>query len=113
MKIPIHFIVLDDGIEYPITTHDRQYRNLMCLLNDKLFLDSFGECGGVGRCSTCLVKITRLTGNSVILERNEPITQLKMEYTDENCRLACQLMVNKDLNNIVLEFITLGESQIL
>jgi 2Fe-2S ferredoxin len=104
MKAPIHFVVVENNFEHHIKTYDGEYRNLMLLLNDKIFLDSFGECGGVGRCETCIIKIKCLVGNSTRQERNEFNTLSKMGYIDEDIRLACQLMVNKDLNNVVIEF---------
>lgn len=76
-------------------------------LKDNLYLDDFGECGGVGRCSTCIVKTNRIKGNSLLKERNEPVTLSKMGYTDDNIRLSCQLLISDDLNGAEIEILEL------
>lgn len=72
-----------------------------------MYLDCFGECGGMGRCATCIIKINGLTGSSTTKERNEPVTLSKIGYKEENIRLSCQLLVTKDLNGVVVELIGL------
>ena len=83
------------------------YPNLMFLLKEQLSLDSFGECGGVGRCATCVVKTIGIKGISAIKERNEPNTLQKLGYTEDTIRLSCQLYITKDLEGAeitVLEY---------
>lgn len=101
----IQFTVVEDGSEQIIKTYVGEYRNLMTLLKDELFLDSFGECGGVGRCATCIVKTSGITGNSAIKDRNEPMTLTKMGYEDDAIRLSCQLLITKDLEGSSIEII--------
>ena len=98
----ISFTVIDNGNAIPITTHHGSYANLMFLLKDKLNLDSFGQCGGVGRCATCVIETIGITGNSVIKERNEPTTLSKMGFEEENIRLSCQLYITSDLNGATI-----------
>ena len=105
MRKQIHFTVIEDGIATEIETYDGEYKNLMFLLKDKLVLDSFGECGGMGRCATCVIKIEGLTGDAILKDRNEPVTLSKFGLTDENCRLSCQLLINQDLNDVEIELI--------
>ena len=105
MRKQIHFTVIEDGIETEIETYDGEYKNLMFLLKDQLVLDSFGECGGMGRCATCVIKIQGLTGEAIIKDRNEPVTLSKFGLTDENLRLSCQLLINQDLNDVEIELI--------
>jgi 2Fe-2S ferredoxin len=105
MKKEINFIVFENKIEYHIKTYDREYRNLMFLLKDKMFLEDFGACGGMGRCATCIIKIFGLSGNSNIKDRNEPTTLSKIGITEENTRLACQILITEDLNNVIIEII--------
>lgn len=93
----IQFTVIDNGTEIPITTRHGSHPNLMFLLKEKLSLDSFGECGGVGRCATCVVETDGLKGRSMIKERNEPTTLSKLGHDEENIRLSCQLYVTADL----------------
>ena len=98
-QTPIRFTVIENDSEQIISTHHGDYANLMFLLKDELQLDSFGECGGVGRCATCLVTIKGISGASLIKERNEPATLSKLGHTDESTRLSCQLYITKDLND--------------
>lgn len=103
----IHLTVLENNSKIPIVTYVGEYANLMFLLRDTLYLDAFGECAGMGRCATCIIKITGLTGKSIIKERNEPVTLSKIGFVDESIRLSCQLLVTKDLNNTEIELIEL------
>lgn len=94
----ITFTVIENGIQTPITTPHGSYPNLMYLLKEELQLESFGECGGVGRCATCVVTTKGVTGASLIKERNEPNTLEKLGYSDEATRLSCQIYITSDLN---------------
>ncbi|MDD3722543.1 MAG: 2Fe-2S iron-sulfur cluster-binding protein [Lutibacter sp.] len=101
----IQFTVVENGSDQIIETYVGEYRNLMVLLKNELYLDSFGECGGVGRCATCIVKASEITGNSAIKDRNEPTTLSKMGYEENNIRLSCQLLITKDLEGSNIEII--------
>lgn len=104
-KEPINFTVFVYGCKYNLQTYDSEYRNLMVLLKDKLFVDYFGECGGLGRCGTCVIKIKGLKGDSQIKDRNEPATLDKMGYNEDDIRLSCQLMITKDLDGAEIEIL--------
>ncbi|PJJ10043.1 2Fe-2S ferredoxin [Flavobacterium sp. 1] len=93
----IEFDVIDTEKRYPIKVKHGSYPNLMFLLKEELSLDSFGECGGVGRCATCVVRAIGIKGNAAIKERNEPTTLQKMGHEEETIRLSCQLYITKDL----------------
>ncbi|MFZ2284005.1 MAG: hypothetical protein WAV86_09030 [Lutibacter sp.] len=101
----IQFTVIEEGTEQIMETYYGEYRNLMALLKDKLYLDSFGECGGVGRCATCIVNTSGIKGNSAIKDRNEPATLSKMGHEDKSTRLSCQLLITKDLEGSTIEII--------
>lgn len=105
MDNTIRFTVIENNSKQLIETYHGEYRNLMFLLRDKLYLDAFGECGGVGRCATCIIKASGISGNSVIKERNEPVTLSKMGYDDDCTRLSCQLFITKDLDGAEIEII--------
>ena len=94
----IQFTVTQDEHSYPVEVRHGSYPNLMFLLKEQLGLDFFGECGGVGRCATCIVKTIGITGNSAIKDRNEPNTLQKLGYTENSIRLSCQLYITKDLD---------------
>lgn len=101
----IQFTIIEDKSKQIINTHNWEYRNLMFLLKDKMFVDDFGECGGMGRCATCTIRISGLKGNSITKERNEPVTLSRLGYVDENIRLSCQLSVTSDLEDTEIEIL--------
>jgi 2Fe-2S ferredoxin len=101
----IQFTVIENDTAQSIETYVGQYPNLMFLLRDRLYLDSFGECQGMGRCATCLVKTKKIKGVSLLKERNEPSTLTKMGYTDPSIRLSCQLMISSDLDGSEIEIL--------
>jgi 2Fe-2S ferredoxin len=105
MDHTIRFTVIENNSKQLIETYPGEYPNLMFLLRDKLYLEAFGECGGVGRCATCIIKASGISGNSVTKERNEPATLSKIGYEDDNIRLSCQLLVTKDLDGAAIEII--------
>lgn len=105
MDNEIEFTITENGCKNIIQTSHGGYLNLMYLLKDKLLLDGFGECGGVGRCATCIVKVSGIQGSSNVKERNEPTTLSKIGYSDDDIRLSCQLLITKDLNESEIEII--------
>ncbi len=105
-EIPlIEFTVIENGQKYPIKVKHGSYPNLMFLLKEELGLDSFGECGGVGRCATCVISAVGIKGNSTVKDRNEPATLQKIGYTEENIRLSCQLYITSDLDGAEITII--------
>lgn len=104
-KKEITITIINDGRELIVKTFTNEYRNLMVLLNNTVYLESFGECGGQGRCATCLVKVKGLKGNANLIERNEKSTITKTGLVDLNARLSCQLLINEDLDKAVIEIL--------
>jgi len=105
MKNRIYFTVIENDTKVLIETYEGEYRNLMLLLKDKIYFDSFGECGGMGRCATCIVNITGLTGKSTIMQRNEPVTLFRSGSCDKNIRLACQIFISNDLGGSIIKIL--------
>ena len=99
----IKFTIIDDDQKQIVKTHVGAYPNLMKLLKDKLYLDEFGECGGVGRCATCVVKVKGVLGKSAVKDRNEPETLIKLGFKEANIRLSCQIFITKDLQGAEIE----------
>ena len=94
-----------DGVEKALYAYPNEYRNLMELLNDKLYLEGFGECRGTGRCGTCAVKIV---SENLILEkpeRNEQTTLTRTYASQQKVRLACQILIESAINGLCLELI--------
>lgn len=71
-----------------VDTFANEFSDLRALIMAKLDLDFFGECGGVGRCVTCVVSV-----NST--------DELKANSEE----FACQMLVDKNLDNIYIRVI--------
>ncbi|MEJ7736946.1 MAG: 2Fe-2S iron-sulfur cluster-binding protein [Chitinophagaceae bacterium] len=108
-KIVIHFTAYYEGEKYELQTYEGEYRNLMVLLYDKIYIEDFGECKGMGRCGTCAVKVEGLPEAVNALERNEERTLYKMGIQGGDIRLACQILVDETLENVIVKIIG-GES---
>lgn len=104
----ITITVLHEGETTIVKTYLHAYRNLMVLLNDQLYLEYFGECGGQGRCATCLVRVKGKDSLSGTTERNEAATIKKTGFTAADIRLSCQLLINDELDNAVVEILGYG-----
>ena len=102
-KNKIAITIINTGEEYTVKTHLHEFRNLMALLNNSIYLENFGECGGQGRCATCMVKVAGLRGDANTMERNEAATIRKAGLADKGIRLSCQLLINEDLDGAVIE----------
>jgi ferredoxin, 2Fe-2S len=102
-KKDICFSIFYNGEEIEVATFEGEFRNLMVLINEKLYVEDFGECKGIGRCGTCLVIAQRM-GES-IMERNEKSTLLKCAYDHTDLRLACQIMINDALQGARIEIV--------
>lgn len=98
----IHLKVMYGEEEYHLETYANEYRSLMMLLYDKIYLEEFGECKGMGRCGTCIVEIIETVDGLAGLERNEEATIKKAGVTNSNVRLACQILVNEELQNAAI-----------
>jgi 2Fe-2S ferredoxin len=99
----IEFTGLYQGQEYYLRSYENEYRNLMVLLKDKICPDDFGQCGGMGRCGTCLVNISGLINNPEQSYSNEENTLSKMGIKNPATRLSCQIQIDEDLKNVVVE----------
>ena len=102
-RVEISITIINAGEEYAVKTYLHEYRNLMTLLNNNIYLENLGQCGGQGRCATCMVKAVGLKGNANSMERNEAATIGKAGIADKGIRLSCQLLINEDLNGAVIE----------
>jgi 2Fe-2S ferredoxin len=98
-KCDISFTISGEEEEYAVDTYTGEYRNLMALIIDKIYIENFGECKGMGRCGTCVVEMMKKESPSVPLERNEEVTIKKTGITNPNCRLSCQILINEELKN--------------
>ncbi len=95
--------MVEPGEVKEIETYENEYRNLMVLLNDRIYLENFGECGGQGRCGTCVVRVEDAQGSlSSERSRNETRTLEKNEHQEKNIRLSCQILVAPNLHGATI-----------
>lgn len=92
--------------QYEIRTYPNEYSSLMMLIYDQIYTEGFGECRGMGKCGTCLVEITAKRQEPTAYERNEDATLLKAGLQQENLRLACQLMVDENLDGLTVKVLS-------
>lgn len=86
-----------------ITTYPNEYRNLMMLIYDNLYVEEFGECLGMGKCGTCLIEIVENKGELTSFDRNEETTIGKSCFTHKNVRLSCQILIDEHLNGLKIK----------
>ena len=96
-------IYFDEEIQ--VTTYEGEFRNLMILINEKIYVEDFGECKGIGRCGTCLVEVEGLNGIAAVMERNEKSTLEKSALKIPNLRLSCQIMINAALKDTTIKVV--------
>lgn len=102
-KKVITITIINAGHVYVVKTFVNEYRNLMVLLNNNIYLENFGECGGMGRCATCVVCIAGLKSMAAAMDRNEMTTISKAALVGTpHPRLACQILITEDLDNAVV-----------
>ena len=58
-KPDISFTIIGEDEEHAIKTYTGEYRNLMALITDKMYVEDCGECKGMGRCGTCGMEIVK------------------------------------------------------
>jgi len=91
--------LLYTGEEIALRTYEGEYRSLMMLILDRIYIEDFAECRGMGRCGTCLVELTGAGKELLVRDRNENTTLTKMGITDPTNRLSCQILVNEALRS--------------
>ena len=95
--------------EIQLQTYTHEYRNLMMLLFDKIYLEDFGECKGMGKCCTCMIEIIESEHEISSLGRNEQVSLQKAGVVNFRQRLSCQIMVNDQMHNETIRIA--GENQ--
>jgi 2Fe-2S ferredoxin len=94
-------IIVEYGNEqHTLETYSHGYRSLMHFIFDKIYIEDFGDCRGMGRCGTCLVEILNQQYSSADFERNELTTIGRLGELIPNTRLACQILVDERINNL-------------
>jgi|SRR6185437_9789859 len=101
----IKFTLKNGKDEVTVETYEGEFRNLMVLINEKMFVEDFGECKGIGRCGTCLIMADGIGEGASVMERNEKSTLSKCAVQQTNLRLSCQLLINSNLQNAHIEIV--------
>ena len=93
-----------EHISIELSTHNPLQSIMEIILeNDD---EDWGDCLGRAWCRTCHVSIDRDTSEDI-----EKVEELALSLLSNRCdssRLACQIVINKNLNGATLEF--LGDS---
>ncbi len=80
-----------------------EYHNLMELLFDK-YMEEWGDCKGRAWCGTCHIQI--MEGSiSEKMDADERHTLSQIGKVTQQSRLACQIPVNAELNQIVFKIL--------
>lgn len=101
----IVFTLIHLGQETKIATYEGEFRNLMVLINEKIYVEDFGECKGIGRCGTCLIEVQGLQGEASVMDRNEKSTLNKCAVKKLSLRLSCQVMINTALKDTIITIV--------
>ena len=81
-----------------------EYPNLMELIVDTTY-EAIGDCLGKGICGTCHVKLQSGALNDSI-EPAEKETLRKLNNTNTNSRLACQIMLDEKIDKLTFKIIS-------
>ena len=95
-----------NGVLHVFNVYPFEYRNLMSLIYEKIFIDNFGDCKGIGRCGTCHVHVVSNHERFLKRERNENTTLSRMSEVLPNSRLACQILLDRSIDGIHIEVVS-------
>jgi ferredoxin, 2Fe-2S len=102
--------IVYEGREYVLRTYAQEYRSLMALIYDKLYVVDFGECKGIGRCGTCHVRLPDHAGEALLTRSgNEPTTLGKMTGVLPTSRLSCHIPIDERLHGLRVEIMQVEE----
>ncbi|MCQ6958351.1 2Fe-2S iron-sulfur cluster-binding protein [Mucilaginibacter aquariorum] len=94
-----------DGQQHELRTYSNEYRSLMMLIYDRIYIEGFGECLGMGKCGTCVIEITEKKQNPTAYERNGDANLLRAGRQNKNICLSCQLMIDEQLDGLTVRIL--------
>jgi len=101
----ININVIDESGEKHILNVDlHPDMNLMDVLRSYDFIE--GACGGMCLCATCHCYILSENNNILNKENDEEGMLDQLFSVKENSRLACQIPLTKELDNIIIQIAT-------
>jgi 2Fe-2S ferredoxin len=89
-----------NGSQQIIKTFAGEYRNLMVLIKDQLWVEGIGECGGMARCGTCMVELLNAGESFAVTDQKEAAVIRRNTTAHSTIRLSCQLLVDKSINGL-------------
>lgn len=91
------FITDDIGREHILEFKPKEYRSLMDLVFNELWIE-WGDCKGRAMCGTCHIEI--LEGDVGEKDDYETETLENLPNNTQRSRLACQIIVDDSINNM-------------
>ncbi len=86
-----------DGTQYTVKIFVEEDTTLMDILKRLDF--PMGHCGGMALCASCHCYIE---GQIKLLNKSEEDMLDQLHNSDENSRLACQVLIKKELDGLVI-----------
>lgn len=102
----IQIYITWNGVKHTFQVRPYAYRNLMALIYDKIYIENFGECKGIGRCGTCHVHVLSPHPGLLRHEGNEGNTLSKLPVTAPNSRLACHIPLDAGIDGLHVEVVS-------
>ena len=101
----IEVIIIKSGETQTLEVPNDMGLNLMELLKGEAYETIEGTCGGMALCATCHVKVAFA---EPVLSRpsNDELDMLEtLPFIYEESRLACQIKLNKEIEQLTIEII--------
>lgn len=95
-------IIDEDGEKSTIDYSLFEYRNLMEMVVNEIWED-WGDCKGRAMCGTCHVEV--IEGDPGDLDPFEQHTIDVLPNKTERSRLACQIMVDSKIHNMIFKIL--------
>ena len=96
----ITLLIEYNGNQQTVKTFAGEYRNLMVLIKDQLWVDGMGECGGMARCGTCMVELLNAGEDLAVTDQKEAAVIKRTVTAQSTIRLSCQILVDETLNGL-------------
>lgn len=94
-----------NGNQQVVKTYANEYRNLMVLIKDQLWVEGIGECGGMARCGTCMVELMNAGEHLNLSDAKEAAVIRRNSASGSTIRLACQILVDETINGLRVKVI--------
>ncbi|OQP42891.1 hypothetical protein A4H97_12115 [Niastella yeongjuensis] len=92
-----------NGNRQTVETFAGEYRNLMVLIKDQMWVEGIGECGGMARCGTCMVELLNAGENLAVTDTKEAAVIRRSTTAHSTIRLACQILVDETISGLQIK----------